>query len=187
MVPKPEVRFVPRDSVAANSGGAVILTPIVLPVIARVSVLVALVPVLDLQGTSAVSSQIPCLIRCLSIAMIMPARERVISIVTMHSSLLQALFLALVLLVISLPVKGKLLLSLLKPLMKLLEDGLRHQMDHTHGDTVSLENKVAQVIIAHQAVNGLVLLEENISEEAPFKFHTTTTMGRVEEPSEWTS
>lgn len=90
-------------------------------------------------------------------------------------------------LVIPLPGKEKLLLSLPKPLMKLLEDGLRHQMDHTHGDTVSLENKVAQAITAHQAVNGLVLLEENISEEAPFKFHTTTTMAHVEEPSEWTS
>lgn len=187
MVPKPEVRFVPRDSVAANSGGAVILTPIVLPVIARVSVLVALVPVLDLQGTSAVSSQIPCLIRCLSIATKTLVKERVISTVTMPSSMLPGLSVASAPLVIPLPGKEKLLLSLPKPLMKLLEDGLRHQMDHTHGDTVSLENKVAQAITAHQAVNGLVLLEENISEEAPFKFHTTTTMAHVEEPSEWTS
>ena len=45
-------------------------------------------------------------------------------------------------------------------------------MDPTHGVTVSLENKVAQAITVHQVVNGLVLLEGNISDEAQFKFHS---------------
>lgn len=104
----------------------------------------------------------------------------------MPLSMLQGLFVALALRGITLHEKGKLLLSLLKPPTKLLEDGLQHLMDPTHGVTVSLENKVAQAITVHQVVNGLVLLEGNISDEAQFKFHTTTTMGHVEEPLERT-
>ncbi len=45
-------------------------------------------------------------------------------------------------------------------------------MDHTHGVTVSLESKVALAITVHQVVNGLVLLEGNISDEVQFKFHS---------------
>ncbi|MCD9644203.1 Chitinase 1 [Datura stramonium] len=54
---------------------------IVVLAIVKVSVPAAPPPVLLV--TSAASSQIPCLTRCLSIAMIMPAKERVISTVTM--------------------------------------------------------------------------------------------------------
>jgi hypothetical protein len=118
--------------------------------------------------------------------MIMHVKERVISTVTMPSSVLPGLFVALVPLVIPLPEKEKLLLSLPKPPMKLPEDGLQPLMDHMHGDTASLENEVAPGTTVHQVVNGLVLLEENTSDEVPFKSHTITTMGHVEEPSELT-
>ncbi|KAG5582058.1 hypothetical protein H5410_052685 [Solanum commersonii] len=76
-------------------------------------------PVLLLE-TQVPSSHIPCLIRCLSIAMKILVKKRIISIVTMHSSMLPGLFMALALLVIPPPEKGKLLLSLPKPPMKLL-------------------------------------------------------------------
>jgi hypothetical protein len=177
------VHFVPRDYVVANLVGVATPMTIVVLEIARASV--PAIPVL--LETSAASFQIPCLMRCLSIATIMLVKERTISTVTMLSSLLQSLFLALAPLVIPLSEKGKLLLSLPKPPMKLLEDGLQHQMDHTHGVTASLENKVVRATTVHQVANGLVRLVENISDEAPSKFHTTTTMGHVEEPSELTS
>ncbi|KAH0673823.1 hypothetical protein KY290_019509 [Solanum tuberosum] len=44
-------------------------------------------------------------------------------------------------------------------------------MDHSHGVTVSLENKVTRVTTVHQVVNGLVHLEGNILDEAQSKFH----------------
>ncbi|KAH0752229.1 hypothetical protein KY285_005377 [Solanum tuberosum] len=96
--------------------GVVILMPIMLPAIARASVVIA--PIL--LGTLAVSSHIPCLNICLIIATIMLVKERIIYIVIMPLALLLNLFLALAPLVIPLAVKGKLLLSLPKPPIKLL-------------------------------------------------------------------
>ncbi|KAG5581965.1 hypothetical protein H5410_052592 [Solanum commersonii] len=75
---------------------------VVVLAIARASVLEAPVPVL--QGPwRCTSSQIPCLIRCIIISTIMLVKERMISIVTMHSSMLRGLFLDLAPLAISLP------------------------------------------------------------------------------------
>lgn len=169
----------PRVSAAANLVGVVTPMTIVALAIARASALV--VPHHPVVGISAVSSQVPCLIRCLSIATIMHAKERD-STVTMPLSMLLGLFLALVLVVIPLPVKEKSRLSSPKPPMKLQEDGQQHQMVHTRGVTAGLENKVAPATTVHQVVSGLVLLVGNISDEAPSKFHTTTTTDLVEEP-----
>ncbi|OIT30865.1 endochitinase 3 [Nicotiana attenuata] len=69
-------------------------------------------------------------------------------------------------------VKGRLLLSLPKPLMKLLEDGIQHRMGDTHGVTATLGNKATLLATVFKVLSGHVLLARNITEEAPSKFRS---------------
>ncbi|CBI37783.3 unnamed protein product, partial [Vitis vinifera] len=66
--------------------------------------------------------------------------------------------------------------------MKPLGGGLVHLMAHTLGDTATSGNKAAPELTVFLVHSGLVPLVGNTMAEAPYRFPTTTTMGKLGKP-----
>lgn len=121
------VPFVREVNAVANLVGVATL------MLTAVAAVKANVVVVVVEETLLVSSQEKSSTRCSNIEMMADARQRD-STLTMLSSQPPRPSLALALLVMLPLVKGRLLLSSARPLMKLLVDGKLHLMAHTLGD-----------------------------------------------------
>lgn len=157
MVIRLVVHYAPMAFVVASMDGVEIPTHIV-ELVVKANVRLAGV-------MSGPSSPLPCMSKCSNTATKIAAQVMGF-IHIMLSLLLHVLLVDLALVEMIVLVKESLLLSLLKPLMRPLEDGLLRQMGHIHGVIVFLESRTLKEPIVILPV-GHALLVNCTTVEAP--------------------